>query len=1015
MFAMTLALASCNKEQITGPQGGEGLVTFTAELPGAIATKAYSNGQTAKKLSYYVYDEDNSSRNIEALNGTATFNDDLTTTITLNLVAGKQYSIVFWADAFGQGADAPADRPYKYDAQTKLLSVTYGTEAQDESRDAFYVYEPTFKVTGPINKTITLKRPFAQINVGTSDYEVAKAAGLTVTQSKMTVVGVATSINLSDGTVTGNETAEFTTAAIPSGETFPVVIPGTDPAKPYDYLGMNYVLVGADKSTVDVTLTCDEPSSPMTFSQIPVQRNYRTNIFGALLTDPAEFEVVIDKQYGENDDNHFDINPVSYVSVSGLRGMEGKTFATMAEAYDAGKAILEAAGDDLVQNAGDFSVYTDGGNITWTVSGQQELDESARPYFLTFGRKAAHYGSDKHIGQITVTGVNDNAYDAVKVIGTNITAPYEWWGEEVYDKIAFRNLTLSSTGNRISVGQSFCDGLELTVDNCRIKAFWYCYINNDQKLTFTNNVFDGEGTEQNYALHVQGHASDVTTLNFTGNTVSGYKRGINIDQNTCEAVVKGNTITSGQGYSAVQISRAAHVSIENNTIYNTGDVITIHESFADAQLSADIAIRNNTVKAVDGIQGYLIYDDVTAAGKTYGEGAARITLTFEDNELPANTKMTKGIKGETVVRVARYLLNQLGITPDGYDYEMLPPAPVMNGDVMTVNVENAQYTLDGAYGSIDGKTINFSAGSYDRLYFGRPTKYAGSNTLYRHGNYQNETMSYEDFIEYKNRPGWTEGCYYERKIENLTFTAEGGAHLAGMTYVGGAHSYGTNVYDYVRDASFNGSAYYHTLVARNLVYDGIDFQFDNADSDPALQIASSQIRTDIDGVVVKNCRFTGIGTIGSRPAIRYYWELPQEKDDRAVKNLTVEDCVFDNFFQAVYTQNACGVKVSGCTVKNTKHNAVAVQGGKSEWLFNHGDVVITDNVFENIGDRIIRFGYVGNGTSITISGNTAENSGDSAGEIMKAQVLEDGVTYDIHDNSWGEGKFAYNDELKDRQ
>ena len=341
VLAMTLALASCTREPMAETTGGEGLVTFTAELPAAIATKAYSNGQTAKKLSYYVYDEDNSSKNIEALNGTATFSDDLTTTVTLNLVAGKQYSIVFWADAYGQGEGAPEDRPYKYDAQTKVLSVTYGTEAQDENRDAFYVYEPKFKVTGPISKTITLKRPFAQINVGTSDYEVAKAAGLTVTQSKMTVVGVANSINLSDGTVEGNETAEFTSAAIPAGETFPVVIPGTDPAKPYDYLGMNYVLVGADKTTVDVTLTCDEPSSPMTFTQIPVQRNYRTNIFGALLTDPATFNVEIDNLYGEGDGNHYDQKTatVSTFAEANTALAEGATIVVISESPEEAETL----------------------------------------------------------------------------------------------------------------------------------------------------------------------------------------------------------------------------------------------------------------------------------------------------------------------------------------------------------------------------------------------------------------------------------------------------------------------------------------------------------------------------------------------------------------------------------------------------------------------------------------------------------------------------------------------------
>ena len=43
----------------------------------------------------------------------------------------------------------------------------------------------------------------------------------------------------------------------------------------------------------------------------------------------------------------------------------------------------------------------------------------------------------------------------------------------------------------------------------------------------------------------------------------------------------------------------------------------------------------------------------------------------------------------------------------------------------------AQYTLDGAYGSINGKTIHFSEGSYaDVLVLARPTKYAGSGTNY---------------------------------------------------------------------------------------------------------------------------------------------------------------------------------------------------------------------------------------------------------------------------------------------
>ena len=76
-------------------------------------------------------------------------------------------------------------------------------------------------------------------------------------------------------------------------------------------------------------------------------------------------------------------------------------------------------------------------------------------------------------------------------------------------------------------------------------------------------------------------------------------------------------------------------------------------------------------------------------------------------------------------------------------------------------------------------------------------------------------------------------------------------------------------------------------------------------------------------------------------------------------------------------------------------------------------MVITGNTFTNIGDRIIRFGDVGADTQITIQNNTATDSGDSDGKIMKAQSLAQGITYNICANNWGEGKAAANDELKE--
>ncbi|MGM9764083.1 MAG: DUF6562 domain-containing protein [Candidatus Cryptobacteroides sp.] len=288
LAAAAIMLASCAKEPVVQPQG-EGIVTFTAQLPEVIATRAsYSDGQTATKLHYYVYDEDNGSANIEALNGEADFTG-LKAEVKLKLVTGKSYSIAFWADA-------PGNTVYNYDAGAKEMTVVYdGAVAQDESRDAFYAYYNEFKVNGPMTDNVILKRPFAQINVGTDDLAEAAAAGFVPANSSMTVKGVYKRINLSNGDVGDDCEVVFTSAAIPAGETFPV--------DTYEYLGMNYVLVGAEKTTVDVVFDCGAPAGEMTFSQVPVQRNYRTNIYGSLFTDPVDFNVMIDKEYADNDHN----------------------------------------------------------------------------------------------------------------------------------------------------------------------------------------------------------------------------------------------------------------------------------------------------------------------------------------------------------------------------------------------------------------------------------------------------------------------------------------------------------------------------------------------------------------------------------------------------------------------------------------------------------------------------------------------------------------------------------------
>ena len=80
---------------------------------------------------------------------------------------------------------------------------------------------------------------------------------------------------------------------------------------------------------------------------------------------------------------------------------------------------------------------------------------------------------------------------------------------------------------------------------------------------------------------------------------------------------------------------------------------------------------------------------------------------------------------------------------------------------------------------------------------------------------------------------------------------------------------------------------------------------------------------------------------------------------------------------------------------------------------NLKNAVITNNDFNKIGDRVIRFDKVATDFYITIQGNVATNSGDENKEVMKATSIADGVTTNISNNNRNDGEgVVYNEELK---
>ena len=286
--AAALLVTSCNDEMDNGLKtGDEGTVTFTAQLPSEMGTRAFADGLTAKHLQYAVYEAGQSTPLKVFGDETTVVGEaemvDLKKSVTLQLTSGKSYDVIFWADA-------TTDSPYTFDPATQKVSVDYSkVNNNSDNCDAFFKKE-TITVSGNQSVDVKLTRPFAQVNIGTDDFDAAKASGLEVTQTEVVAKAFAT-LNLATGEVADEADRTFTMKAIPTasdGE-FPV-------AGGYKYLSMDYLLVGADKATVDVAFNYGGPQN-RTFTNVPVQRNYRTNIYGSLLTNTTDFNVVIEPAF----------------------------------------------------------------------------------------------------------------------------------------------------------------------------------------------------------------------------------------------------------------------------------------------------------------------------------------------------------------------------------------------------------------------------------------------------------------------------------------------------------------------------------------------------------------------------------------------------------------------------------------------------------------------------------------------------------------------------------------------
>lgn len=309
LFASALAglflAASCQQETLE-PVGGNA-VTFTVLAPGQFDTKAkIADGENVNEVLYEIYKTKdghaNSLNGGECLAKGSVKMENKKATVTFDLLQDQEYTVIFWAQV--------AEKGHYNTEDLRLVSIAGDPSklnANVEDRAAFYrVYEFETPLTEP--KEVKLYRPFSQINLGTTlasltPIQPGQKEGYTidVQESYLHVKGLSKAYNTVEHKAEG--TAEYLTDYTFASKSTPykqnnkekLEVNGVE----YHYVGMNYVFVPENEKLVelDYTITTDKGLMAHDIINVPLKKNYRTNIVGNLLTKDVTFEIVVDENF----------------------------------------------------------------------------------------------------------------------------------------------------------------------------------------------------------------------------------------------------------------------------------------------------------------------------------------------------------------------------------------------------------------------------------------------------------------------------------------------------------------------------------------------------------------------------------------------------------------------------------------------------------------------------------------------------------------------------------------------
>lgn len=389
-----MTLNSCLQEDIAKNEGQEVTAQVSIALPESnLQSRADIAGEpvdpTLKKMRLYLFVYQGN-KIVDVIDKT---NVDFTSTVTekIRLVTGQAYKIAAWAD-FVTNTGEPY---YQVDTDKGSISLTDMDEAtglnrngNDTKNDAYYICQDVKLDT---NKSIelTLKRPFSLVQVFTTDWNVAAVQAAKPTTYTSTIK-VPTELSLLTGEVSNEKNVIF------SGN---VTDESTVDKPNENKLSFDYILTGAGEQSILPDFKMNYSVCDYTFSNIPVKRNYITNIKGNILTKEGNVTVKIDQEWdGQLSGEIVQVAPDMDLADMVKRAAPNTIIQLQAGTYTCNNGITIDKPVKIIGAANNKSIIMSSGNISSTILIKPKAGNTPQTLAGTILDGLTVYGAGKNNG-----------------------------------------------------------------------------------------------------------------------------------------------------------------------------------------------------------------------------------------------------------------------------------------------------------------------------------------------------------------------------------------------------------------------------------------------------------------------------------------------------------------------------------------------------------------------------------------------------------------------------------------